>query len=176
MPISHPFVPVDMSSTVSVRPATTDDIIAIQEVAGAAWQATYDDVFDDELIAAMVAEGYDDDVLKHMIDLDGVGLFIATNGDEIVGYASCGMTDPVGIGDLDIYVHPDYWGEGVGQELLARGREHLDDLGTTTIRDEVLAANDVGNAFYEKHFDRVGQRTVEFGGEDQTVNVYEASV
>jgi len=165
-----------MSSDLSVRSATPDDIAAIQRVARAAWQATYDDVFDDEQIAAMVAEGYDDDVLERMIELDDVGLFVATDGNEVVGYASCGVTDPVGIGDLDIYVHPDYWGESVGERLLARGREHLDALGTSTIRDEVLVANDVGNAFYEKHFEQVGQRTVEFGGEDQTVNVYETNV
>jgi len=103
-------------------------------------------------------------------------LFVATVDDEVVGYASCGMTDPAGVGDLDIYVHPDHWGDGVGAALHERGREHLAALGTTTIRDEVLAANDVGTAFYEKHFERVNQRTVQFGGRDLPVNVYETSV
>jgi ribosomal protein S18 acetylase RimI-like enzyme len=111
-----------------------------------------------------------------MIALDEVGLFVATSDDEVVGYASCGMTDPVGVGDLDIYVHPDHWGEGIGEQLLARGRDHLADLETGTIRDEVLAANDVGNAFYEKHFERVDQRTVAFDGIERTVNVYETRV
>ena len=165
-----------MSSTVSVRSATSADVPAIQHVALAAWRATYDDLFEDDAIAAMVEEGYADDVLAEMIALDEVGLFVATRDDEVVGYASCGLMDPVGIGDLDIYVHPDHWGEGIGEALLDRGTAHLADLGTTTIRDEVLVANDVGNAFYEQHFDRVDRRTVTFGGRDLPVNVYERSV
>lgn len=167
------FVVVDMSSPASVRPATEADVTAIQSVAHDAWRAAYGDVFDEERIESMVEEGYADDVLEEMIGLDEVGLFVAAVDDDVVGYASCGLTDPVGIGDLDIYVHPDHWGAGIGEKLLERGREHLVDLGSKTIRDEVLAANDVGNAFYEAHFDRVDQRTVEFGGRELTVNVYE---
>ena len=165
-----------MSSTVTVRPATTDDVAAIREVAHAAWHATYRDVFDEPRIDEMVEEGYAPDVLREMIELDEVGLFVATADDAVVGYASCGMTEPAGIGDLDIYVHPDRWGEGIGEQLLERGRDHLAALDTGTIRDEVLAANDVGNAFYEKHFERVDQRTVEFDGIERTVNVYETRV
>ena len=165
-----------MSSTVTVRPATTDDVESIRAVAHAAWHATYRDVFDETRIDEMVDEGYAPGVLREMIALDEVGLFVATVEDDVVGYASCGMTEPAGIGDLDIYVHPDHWGEGIGEQLLERGREHLADLDTGTIRDEVLAANDVGNAFYEKHFEQVGQRTVAFDGIERTVNVYETSI
>lgn len=165
-----------MSSAATVRPATSADVSAIQRVALPAWQATYADVFDDEEIQAMVDEAYAAGVLEEMTALDEVGLFVAAVDDEIVGYASCGMTDPAGIGDLDIYVHPDYWGGGIGEALLERGRDHLADLEMTTIRDEVLAANDVGNAFYQAHFDHVGQRTVEFGGQELNVNVYETTL
>lgn len=165
-----------MSPTVTVRPATAEDVAAIRAVAHAAWHATYRDVFDEARIDEMIDEGYAPDVLREMIALDEVGLFVATIDDEVVGYTSCGMTDAVGIGDLDIYVHPEHWSEGIGEQLLGRGQEHLADLETGTIRDEVLAANDVGNAFYEKHFQRVDQRTVEFDGIEQTVNVYETRV
>lgn len=183
-----------MSSTVSVRSATTDDVPAIQRVARASWRRAYEDVFDDEQIRTMVQQGYDDDVLAEMVELDDVGLFVATVDDEVVGYASCGrlpatassgpaqtdatheMAESGGIGDLDIYVHPVHWGEGIGEALLERGREHLAALEATRIRDEVLAANEVGNAFYRKHFERVDQRTVEFGGRELPVNVYETGV
>jgi len=165
-----------MSSTVSVRSATAADVPAIQRVARTAWHAAYGDLFDDEQIEAMVTEGYAEDVLTEMIALDEVGLFVATVDENVVGYASCGLTDPAGVGDLDIYVHPDHWGDGIGTALLEQGRQHLADLGTTTIRDEVLAANDAGNAFYEKHFERVGERTVDFGGRRLPVNVYDTSV
>ncbi|WP_018257152.1 GNAT family N-acetyltransferase [Halomicrobium katesii] len=165
-----------MPPSVTVQPATEGDAAAIRRVAHAAWHATYRDVFDEARIDEMVEEGYARDVLTELIALDEVGLFVATVEEAVVGYASCGMTEAIGVGDLDIYVHPEYWGAGVGTALLERGRQHLADIETTTIRDEVLVANEVGNAFYEKHFERVGQRTVEFDGIERTVNVYEARV
>jgi len=165
-----------MSSTRSVRPATAGDVPSIRRVALAAWRAAYGELFDDDAIAAMVEDGYAEAVLSEMVELDEVGLFVATVDDEVVGYTSCGLVDPVGIGDLDIYVHPDHWGEGIGEALLERGRDHLAALGTDTIRDEVLAANEVGNRFYAKHFERVDQRIVTFGGRELPVNVYEANV
>lgn len=165
-----------MASSVTVRPAELDDIPDIRRVARAAWHAAYDDVFGADAVDAMVEEGYDDAVLTEMIDLDEVGLFVATRDGAVVGYASCGMTSPAGIGDLDVYVHPDHWGEGIGTKLLEHGEDHLREVGTMTVRDEVLAENDVGNAFYRDRFETAGQRTVAFGGEERAVNVYQRSL
>ncbi|WP_226010567.1 GNAT family N-acetyltransferase [Halomicrobium salinisoli] len=165
-----------MASTASVRPAERGDVPGIQRVARAAWHEAYDDCFGEAAVAAMVDEAYDEDVLERMIGLDEVGLFVAAHDGEVVGYASCGMTEPASIGDLDIYVHPDHWGEGIGTALLERGEQHLREVGTMTIRDEVLVENEVGNAFYRRHFEEAGQRTVDFGGEEKTVAVYEKSL
>ncbi|WP_225334959.1 GNAT family N-acetyltransferase [Halomicrobium urmianum] len=165
-----------MTSKASVRPAEWDDVPGIRRVARAAWHEVYDGIFGDAAVAAMVDEAYDEDVLERMIDLDEVGFFVATRDGDVVGYASCGMTEPASIGDLDIYVHPDHWGEGIGTALLERGEQHLRDVGTMTIRDEVLVENGVGNAFYREHFEEAGQRTVDFGGEEKAVNVYEKSL
>ena len=111
-----------------------------------------------------------------MVALDEVGLSVATVDETVVGYASCGLTAPAGVGDLDICVYPDHWGNGVGTALLERGRRHLADLGTTTIREEVLAANDAGNASCEKHFERVAERPVDFGGRRLPVSACDTSV
>ncbi len=165
-----------MSSQVTVRPAERDDVSGIQRVARAAWHEVYDDIFGEEAVAAMLDEAYDGDVLERMTDLDEVGLFVATRDGEVVGYASCGMTEPASIGDLDIYVHPDHWGDGIGTALLERGEQHLREVGTMTIRDEVLVENGVGNAFYREHFEEAGRRTVDFGGEEKAVTVYEKSL
>ncbi|QIO23822.1 GNAT family N-acetyltransferase [Haloarcula sp. JP-L23] len=165
-----------MSFQLRIRPADETDISSIQQVARASWHAVYDGILGPDTVETLLTEGYDDDLLEEMVNLDDIGLFVATADGDVVGYASCGMTDPVGIGDLDLYVHPDYWGEGIGSRLLDRGKTHLQSLSVRKIRDEVLVDNEVGNGFYRKHFDHVDQRTERFGGKELPVNVYERSL
>ncbi|MFB6224074.1 MAG: N-acetyltransferase family protein [Haloarcula sp.] len=162
-----------MSFSTAVRPAESVDIADIRRVARAAWHAVYDDILGKETVNELLSEGYTPSVLEQMIDLEEVGLFVSTADDDVVAYMSCGMTDATGFGDLDLYVHPDYWGEGIGTELLHQGEQHLHDLSVRKIRDEVLAENEVGNAFYRIHFEKVGERTTEVGGQELPVNVYE---
>lgn len=166
----------DMSFQLTVRPATTNDVYEIQRVARAVWQSVYTDILGAETVEAMLDAGYTDSILERMINLDDVGLFVATADGDVVGYASCGVTDPDGVGDLDLYVHPDYWGEGIGTELLEAGKNHLCELSVETVQDEVLVDNESGNAFYQKHFERVEERSTMFGDRSYPVNVYELSL
>lgn len=165
-----------MSFQLTVRPATPNDVDEIQRVARAVWQSVYTDILGTETVEAMLDAGYSESVLERMIDLDDVGLFVATADGDVVGYASCGITDPSGIGDLDLYVHPDYWGEGIGTELLETGKAYLRDLSVETVQDEVLVDNEIGNAFYQKHFEHVDRRSAMFGDSPYPVNVYELSL
>lgn len=165
-----------MTDDISARPARREDIDGIQSVAREAWKATYDGILADVTIESMITEGYSDDVLERMVSLDEIGLFVAADDREIIGHVSCGMVDTVGLGDLDVYAHPDYWGRGIGEALLDRGIDHLAAIGVNRVQDEVLVENDVGNAFYRKHFDHVGRRSVDFGGKTREVNVYERPV
>ena len=110
-----------MGFDVTVRAARRSDFGGIERVARAAWRAAYEGVLDAATREGMIAEGYDESVLERLADLDEVGFFVAVADDGVVGYASCGATDPAGIGDFDLYVHPDYWGEGIGTRLLSRG-------------------------------------------------------
>jgi ribosomal protein S18 acetylase RimI-like enzyme len=162
-----------MSFQTTIRPAEPVDIAAIRRVARAAWHAVYDDILGEEVVNEHLREGYAPPVLERMIELEEVGLFVSTADDDVVAYMSCGMTDATGFGDLDLYVHPDYWGEGIGTELLHRGEQHLHELSVRKIRDEVLAENEIGNGFYRQHFEKVGERTTEVGGQEHPVNVYE---
>ncbi|GGK53115.1 MULTISPECIES: GNAT family N-acetyltransferase [Haloarcula] len=162
-----------MSFQTAIRPAESMDIADIRRVARAAWHAVYDNVLGKETVNSLLNEGYAPPLLEQMIELEEVGLFVSTADDDVVAYMSCGMTDATGFGDLDLYVHPDYWGEGIGTELLHRGEQHLHELSVRKIRDEVLAENEVGNAFYRSHFEKVGERTTEVDGQQHPVNVYE---
>ncbi|MBV0901396.1 GNAT family N-acetyltransferase [Haloarcula salina] len=165
-----------MSFQTTVRPAEPVDVADIRRVASAAWHTVYDDILGAETVDDLLDEGYATEVLERMIELDDIGLFVSTADGDVVGYASCGMTDAAGFGDLDLYVHPDYWGEGIGTDLLNRGESHLRDLSVRKIRDEVLADNEVGNGFYRTHFEKIGERTTEVAGREYPVNVYERTV
>ena len=164
-----------MGADPTVHAATTEDLDGTRSVARVAWHEVYDDLLGERTVDRMLSTGYADDVLERIAGLEDVELFVAEVDDRVVGYASCDRTDTVGIGDLDIYLHPDYWGEGVGERLLERGSDHLSSLGVRRVRDEVLVSNEVGNAFYRDHFEHVGRRA-DFGGETRAVNVYERSI
>ncbi|MFB6152205.1 MAG: N-acetyltransferase family protein [Haloarculaceae archaeon] len=165
-----------MATNVTVRPAAEEDVDGIQAMARAAWHETYDDLLGRETVDEFLAEGYDADVLRALVEREEVGLFVAADDGTVVGCATCGKVDPAGVGDMDLYAHPDYWGTGVGERLLERGLDFLAERGVQRVRDEVLADNEVGNAFYRKHFERVGDRETELGGEARRVNVYEREV
>ncbi len=90
-------------------------------------RTVHDDILGAETVEEHLKVGYTPPLLEQMIELDEVGLFVSTADDDVVAYMSCGMTDATGFGDLDLYVHPDYWGEGTGTELLHRGEQHLHD-------------------------------------------------
>ena len=75
-----------------------------------------------------------------------------------------------------IYVHPDWWGEGVGTALLDRGLDALPDR-VETVRLEAFADNDVGARFYEvRGFERVETSETEIAGETYPVAIYAREV
>ena len=94
---------------------------------------------------------------------------------EVVGFGQGVLGSEDDAAELPrIYVHPDYWDEGAGSEMLARIEELLAERGAERLRLIVLADNEVGNAFYESHgYGTVGSRESEFEGERYTDYVRE---
>jgi GNAT superfamily N-acetyltransferase len=163
-----------MVSNVSIRRATQDDIPAIQRVARTSWREAYGEFMAEELIDQMLSYGYSEDFLDEALTDTVVTMFVAEVNDDVVGYVSCEPPTEGDIGQVSIYVSPDYWGDGMGVRLLERAEDYLESKGATTLRDTVLAANEVGNAFYAKHFEQTDQTTVEMGDEEFAANVYTA--
>lgn len=69
-----------------------------------------------------------------------------------------------------VYLHPDYWGNGIGTKLFNEGKEKLTD-NIDTLKVESLAENEIGKGFYSKlGFEQIKQNKVElFGDEYETV-------
>lgn len=165
-----------MTERATVRRATEDDVEAIQRVADRTWHETYEGILSEGTIGSMLAAGYSRGVLVELIEADEVGLFVATDDGEVVGYTSTTPVAEDGVGEMDVYVRPDHWGEGIGTRLLERAESHLSERGVDRIRDAVLASNEPGNAFYGAHFEKVGERSVEIGGTERVANVYEGPI
>ena len=162
-----------MGDEITVRAATADDTDALRGVARRSWEAVYGDTFDQATIDELLEQGYTDELLEELAEADDAELLVATDGDDVVGYAGAVGADEEPAADLNVYVDPDWWGQGVGTRLVEATQDRLAEGGVELVRDYVLADNDVGNAFYDKHFEQVDQRQVEIAGTTYTANVYE---
>lgn len=165
-----------MVSDITIRRATSDDITDIQRVARASWHEAYGDLMDDEDIDEMLDQGYSSEFLSAALDTSEMTLFVAEDEYSIVGYVSCEPPAADEVGQVSIYVSPDYWGEGIGTQLLEKAETYLETQDATALQDIVLAGNDIGNAFYQKHFERTDETTVEMGDEEFDANVYRADL
>ncbi len=165
-----------MGPDITVRRATSDDITGIQRVARASWHEAYGDLIDEDDIDEMLEQGYSTDFLSKALDSIGMTLFVAEDEYSVVGYVSCEPPAEDEVGQVSIYVTPDYWGEGIGTQLLEKAEAYLEAQDATALQDIVLASNDIGNAFYQKHFERTDETTVEMGDEEFDANIYRAEL
>lgn len=165
-----------MVSHDTIRRAATDDTQAIRDVARESWYAAYGDFMAEEVLDELLVEGYAHEVLSAAVDADDVGLFVAERDGEVIGYASSESPVDGDIGRVSVYVDPEYWGDDVGTTLFDRACEFLRTHGATIVEDTVLAANDVGVAFYDEHLERERETTVEMGDEVFEAYVFRAEL
>ncbi|PSQ25651.1 N-acetyltransferase [Halobacteriales archaeon QS_9_68_17] len=165
-----------MPNDVTVRRMEADDLDGIRRVAERAWRETYDGVLPEDAVETMLETHYAPEVLSEIRRSDAERLFVAADEGDVVGYAASGGSDAAVEGEISIYVAPDRWGSGIGERLLDRAVEDLSARGVDRVEESVLAENEVGRAFYEKHFERTDEREIEVGGETTAVNVYEREI
>lgn len=158
-----------------------DDARAIVRVNALAWQAAYDDLLPDALLAARDPDPPDERVREFADRLrdDREGVFVATADGAVRGYCyfRWGEETKSFVGEneaglKEIYVEPDFWGEGFGTALLEYG---LDRLPSTVdrVRLETLEGNGVGHRFYEaRGFERTGSDAFDIAGQLYPTAVY----
>ncbi|WP_332899961.1 GNAT family N-acetyltransferase [Haladaptatus sp. CMSO5] len=163
-----------MSSPVTIRAAEPEDVAAIQRVARASYEAAYLEIIGQEELEAAMDAWYNREKVRDAI-VNPETIYVVAEADEVVGYASGGDASEVATGELySIYVHPDWWGKGVGTQLLSTIEAALRERGLSKLRLEVFAENDVGRAFYEaRGFERVGEQETDlFTGQVVGIVVY----
>jgi ribosomal protein S18 acetylase RimI-like enzyme len=151
------------------REATPEDAKSVQQIAHASWHSAYDHLIGEETVEDILEMWYNQDALTESLDRDEAPMFLAIATDEIIGFAQGGPSDD---GPADavigrIYVLPEYWGEGAGAQLLNRLFDTFQAAGHESVWLSVMAGNEVGRSFYDKHgFEVHEERTIELAGEE----------
>ena len=151
-------------------PADVDDL-ARNHVAS--WQEAY---------KGLIPEGFLDQLdvesrrgfFAEMIDRDAM-IFVAETNESVVGHCWVGPARSEEGGELyAIYVHPEYWGKGFGQELIIGVESALIADGFDQVLLWVLDTNMRARRFYERQGWRLGKtlKLEEIGGVQVTEVCY----
>lgn len=145
-----------------IRPAVRDDADAITDVQVASWRAGYAHVFPESVLYADDFDTTRRSFWRSWRFAPGHRIVVATvAGDdgtpEVVGFSSFGpererARGHTGRGEVwAFYLHPDDWGSGVANELMAHVETRLLAEGFETAVLWVLDDNPRARRFYERH-------------------------
>jgi ribosomal protein S18 acetylase RimI-like enzyme len=156
-----------------LRWAVPEDATALADVHVTTWQYAYEGIFADRFLNGLDRERrgnwwktfIEEGARVHVVDDHG-----------IVGFCHAGASDAEGWGEIfAIYVHPDHWGRGHGDELLRAGEATLRDAGFGRSLLWVLEDNSRARGFYEGQGWSLGKaiRIEDIGGVQVTELRYE---
>lgn len=152
---------------------------------GRAWRAAYEGILPESVIDEVAVEPPAEARVDANYDrLTGYGegrvLVAADEEGTVRGYAvfrwpADETKDSVRSDEAELkelYVDPDWWGEGFGTELLDAGIERLPDH-VESLALETLEGNDIGAGFYEdRGFEHDGTASFAVDGEAFPTRVY----
>lgn len=135
-----------------IRPAGLTDARGIAEVQVAAWRAAYRDIVPDDYLQSLSVERREM-IWRQSIEKGMPEVWIAGDGPGIVGWIAFGQCrDPDKSGDTGevwaLYVAPQHWSRGIGQELWLAARGRLEERGFKEAALWVLKANHRAIHFY----------------------------
>jgi len=152
-------------SSVTILPATAEDLPAIEQLAGVIWRAVYPGIISIEQIDYMLARMYSPDVLRRELH-SGIRFVRLLVGDELAGFASFG---PVNEGKTmklhKLYLHPRFHGRGLGSLLLQHCEQEICRLGHRRLLLNVNRRNARAIAAYQRNGFRIVETVlVDIGG------------
>src|ERR671939_726224 len=135
----------------AIREATPHDARGIATVHVLSWRTTYRGLLSDRYLDGLDIDDHESR-WQRLLASGGGDTFVAQEGSEIVGFASCGRErdqDPIYLGELyAIYLLQDNQRRGLGRRLVSAVAERLIELEYRSMLVWVLAANPA-RGFYE---------------------------
>lgn len=110
---------------ITIRPARVEEANSLAELHYAAWKVGYQGIMPDEVMQALdLQEFYPR--WHYRLSPAGAGhhILVAEQGSKVVGFATYGLSReamqiPSTYMEIyTLYVHPDFWGQGVGGQLM----------------------------------------------------------
>ncbi|MEX2195084.1 MAG: GNAT family N-acetyltransferase [Thermoleophilaceae bacterium] len=140
----------------TIRDAVAADAPAIRAVAGRAWPAAYEGLFEPAFIELVLERTYDPAQLADAIAAPGGHFLVAEDGGEVAGYLHYAG------GELNrLYVEPERIGTGAGRLLLAELERRLPS-GSEYVA-LVREGNERAVAFYLRQGFEIADRVDGFG-------------
>ena len=159
-----------------------DDARALIRINAMAWRVAYTEILPDEALARVETDPSTERVQQAYERLreNRDGILVTEDAKGIVrGFCYFRWNEEtkpfVGEDEADlkeIYVEPNYWGDGIGTTLLERGLALLPES-VERVRLEMLDGNEIGHQLYvSRGFDRTGESEFEIAGETYPTSIY----
>ena len=136
------------------RIATPDDARAIAEIHVASWQEGYRGQLPDSYLKSLSVDARE--TRRAQALRDGASVLLAERAGKPIGFVSYGPSrdddaPETGAEIYSLYVHPDAWSTGIGQQLHDGALTALGTSGWTAVTLWVLTSNDRARRFYSRH-------------------------
>lgn len=174
-------------SAVEIQPLDNDEAVrGAIEARGRAWQEAYDDILAGSAIDQVTVDPGTDEIRAWRDRLPGaddpaVARCVRVRG-RVRGYVfvrwgtTKAVVGPGEAGLKELYVHPDWWGGGLGTDLLGAAVGALPPT-RDGLALETLAANDLGRGFYESRgFVADGRSELALAGDSHETVIYRRPV
>lgn len=152
-------------STCTIRPATPDDITAIQQVVQAAWPVAFGEILAPAFIAHELRRVYSDEPLNTLMT-EGERFLMAESGHKVLGFASYRITEDGDgpSGKLEkLYLMPELKGKGHGKALVSAVIELTSEAGCRELLLCVNRANPSVRFYQRMGFTILREEDVEVG-------------
>lgn len=139
--------------SVTIRPGTPDDALAIATVHVASWQAAFRGILPDDALDAMTPGDRLPMWTRVLAPGSAFTVLVAEADGAVAGFASVGPSDEGVAGEMTLftlYLHPGATGKGIGRALLAEAERVMAAQGAGAATLRVITANPRARHVYER--------------------------